>query len=87
MKFVKVMCVILVILTIIMIPVNVVVRMFDNTLSLLVPGNTFWALENEDKNAILYKGEYATEADRLEAGNKLCYALGIAIAATNKFTG
>ena len=73
MKFVKFMCVILVILTVIMIPVNVVVRMFDNTLSLLVPGNTFWALEGKDPNAIYYKGDYATEADRIAAGNQLCY--------------
>jgi len=73
MKFVKFMCVILVILTVIMIPVNVVVRMFDNTLSLLVPGNTFWALEGKDPNAIYYKGDYATEAERIAAGNQLCY--------------
>ena len=73
MKFVKFMCVILVILTIIMIPVNVVVRMFDNTLSLLVPGNTFWKLEGKDSNAIYFKGDYATEADRIAAGNDLCY--------------
>ena len=73
MKFVKVMCVILVILTVIMIPVNVVVRMFDNTISLLVPGNTFWTLENKDANAIYFKGDYATEAERIAAGNELCY--------------
>ena len=73
MKFVKFMCVLLVILTVIMIPVNVVVRMFDNTLSLLVPGNTFWKLKNEDVNAIYFKGDYASEADRLAAGNDLCY--------------
>ena len=73
MKFVKFMSVILVILTIIMIPVNVVVRMFDNTISLLIPGNTFWVLENKDANAIYFKGDYATEADRIAAGNALCY--------------
>ena len=73
MKFVKFMCVILVILTIIMIPVNVVVRMFDNTLSLLVPGNTFWALVNEDPNAIYYKSDYSSEAERIARGNVLCY--------------
>ncbi len=73
MKFVKFMCVILVILMIIMIPVNVVVRMFDNTLSLLVPGNTFWALVNEDPNAIYYKSDYSSEAERIARGNVLCY--------------
>ena len=73
MKFVKFMSVLLVILTVIMIPVNVVVRMFDNTIALLVPGNTFWMLENKDSNAIYFKGEYATEAERIAAGNALCY--------------
>ena len=73
MKFVKFMSVLLVILTVIMIPVNVIVRMFDNTISLLIPGNTFWMLENRDPNAIYFKGDYATEADRLAAGNALCY--------------
>ncbi len=73
MKFVRFMCVILVILLVIMIPVNVVVRMFDNTISLLIPGNTFWKLENKDPNAIYYQGDYATEAERIAAGNELCY--------------
>ena len=73
MKFVKVMCVILVILTVLMIPVNVVVRMFDNTLSLLVPGNTFWKLENADANATYFKGDYESEEARLAAGTDLCY--------------
>ena len=73
MKFVKFMSVLLIILTVIMIPVNVIVRMFDNTISLLIPGNTFWMLENRDPNAIYFKGDYATEADRLAAGNALCY--------------
>ena len=75
MKFIKFMCVILVILMVIMIPVNVVVRMFDNTISLLIPGNTFWKLENKDANAIYFKGDYATEAERIAAGNKLCYTV------------
>ena len=57
--FSKVMAIILVVLTVIMIPVNVVVRMFDNTLSLLVPGNSFWKLVNKDENAIYFSGDYA----------------------------
>ena len=73
MKFVKFMSVLLIILTVIMIPVNVIVVMFDNTISLLVPGNTFWKLEGKDPNAIYYKGDYATEAERIAAGNALCY--------------
>ncbi len=72
-KFCKVISVILTVLFAIMIPVNVVVRMFDNTISLLFAGNTFWELENEDPNAIYFESDYASEADRLAAGKDLCY--------------
>ncbi|MBQ9691613.1 MAG: glycoside hydrolase family 3 C-terminal domain-containing protein [Clostridia bacterium] len=71
--FSKVMAIILVVITVIMIPVNVIARLFDNTLSLLVPGNSFWKLINKDESAVYYKGDYATEADRIAAGNALCY--------------
>ena len=72
-KFCKVLSVILVVLFVIMIPVNVVVRMFDNTISLLIAGNSFWELENKDPNAIYFKGDYETQEDRLAAGQQLCY--------------
>ncbi len=72
-RFFKVISVILVVLFVIMIPVNVVVRMFDNTISLLIAGNSFWELENEDPNAVYFKGDYASQTDRLEAGLDLCY--------------
>ena len=72
-KFCKVLSVILTVLFVIMIPVNVVVRMFDNTLSLLFAGNSFWKLENRDDSAIYFDGKYETEAERLEAGRELCY--------------
>ena len=71
--FFKVISVILTVLFVIMIPVNVVVRMFDNTISLLVAGNTFWELKNEDGNAIYFAPDYETEEDRLAAGQQLCY--------------
>jgi beta-glucosidase len=72
-KFCKIISVILVVLFVIMIPVNVVLRMFDNTLAVMIAGSKFWELENEDPNAIYYKGDYASEADRLAAGMDLCY--------------
>ena len=65
----------LLVLLVIMIPVNIVVGMFDNTISLLIPGNKFWELENEDKDAIYFKGDYASEADRIAAGQQLCYQI------------
>ena len=72
-KFCKVISVILTVLFVIMIPVNVVVRMFDNTISLLMAGNTFWKLENADPNANYFESDYASEAERLAAGKDLCY--------------
>ena len=71
--FSKVMSIIMIVLLVIMIPVNVVVRMFDNTITLLIPGNKFWELVNEDPNAKYFTGDYATEAERLAAGKELCY--------------
>ncbi|MBR2160676.1 MAG: glycoside hydrolase family 3 C-terminal domain-containing protein, partial [Clostridia bacterium] len=73
--FSKVMAIILVVITVILIPVNGIVRMFDNTISLLVQGNSFWELENEDPTAKYFVGDYATEAERIAAGNALCYAV------------
>ena len=72
-KFCKVISVILTVLFVIMIPVNVVVRMFDNTISLLMAGNTFWKLENADPNANYFESDYASEEERLAAGKDLCY--------------
>ena len=73
MKFFRVISIILTVLFVIMIPLNVVLRGFDNTLSLLVPGNSFWKLENKDENAMYFKSDYASQAERLAAGLKLCY--------------
>ena len=72
-NFCRVISVILTVLFMIMIPVNVVVRMFDNTISLLIAGNSFWELENKDENAIYYPGMGVSQEERLEAGKELCY--------------
>ena len=69
----KTLSVILLVLFVIMIPVNVVVRMFDNTISLLIAGNTFWELENRDPSAIYFESDYKSQEERLEAGKELCY--------------
>ncbi|MBE6925218.1 MAG: hypothetical protein E7461_00095 [Ruminococcaceae bacterium] len=61
------------ILTVIMIPLNIVLGMFDNTISLLVPGNSFWELENRDPGAIYYPGMGVPQDERLAAGQALCY--------------
>ena len=74
------------ILTLIMLPLNIVLGMFDNTISLLVAGNGFWELENRDANAIYYPGMGVSQAERLEAGQALCYeveAEGAALLSNN----
>ena len=69
----KTLALICAVLALIMVPVNIVVGMFDNTISLLVPGNTFWELENKDANAVYYPGMGVSQAERLAAGQALCY--------------
>ncbi len=54
-------------LAIILTAATIVIGMFDNTFVLFL-GGTFWEVVNEDPNAIQYKGDFATEADRVAAG-------------------
>jgi beta-glucosidase len=61
------------VLTVILVAASVVVGMFDNTIALLVKGNTFWQLENKDPDAVYFEGKYDSQDERLEAGVKLCY--------------
>ena len=69
----KTVALICAVLMLIMLPLNVVFGMFDNTLSLLFPGNSFWELENRDANAVYYPGMGVSQEERLAAGNALCY--------------
>ena len=75
MGFVKGLAVFMIVLLVIMIPVNIVINMFDNTISLLIPGNRFWELKGEDPNAVYFSGDYASETERTNAGKELCYQL------------
>ena len=67
----KTVGIICLVLTLILAPLNIVLGMFDNTISLLVPGNSFWELENEDESAVYYEGDFATEEERTAAGAAL----------------
>ena len=69
----KTLGIIFLVLTLILAPLNVVLGMFDNTISLLVAGNSFWELENRDKDAVYYPAMGVSQAERLEAGQALCY--------------
>ena len=69
----KTLALICAILTAILLPLNLVLGMFDNTISLLFAGNSFWELENRDENAIYYPGMGVSQEERLQAGQALCY--------------
>ena len=69
----KTIALICAILTVIMLPLNIVLGMFDNTISLLIAGNSFWELENKDANAVYFPGMGVSQAERLSAGQALCY--------------
>ncbi len=58
------------ILAVVLVIATVVVTVFDNTMTLFA-GGTFWEIENEDPEQIRYKGDYDTEAERIEAGAAL----------------
>ena len=71
-KFCKVISVILVVLYVVLIPVNAVLRLFDNTVSLFFNGFRFWELENADNSNDVFKPEYDYE-ESLKIGDELCY--------------
>ena len=49
-----------------------VVGIFDNTMAALI-GGRFWDVVNEDPNAQYFKQDFATDEERLSAGEKICY--------------
>ena len=64
--------VLLLVFSLIFTGLSVVVNMFDNTVAALM-GGKFWALENEDPNAVYFASDYDSDTQRLEAGELLCY--------------
>lgn len=59
------------IVAIIMIPVTVVLSMFDNTIAAFV-GGTFWELQNEDENAIYFESDFASVEEMNAYGLEIC---------------
>lgn len=62
------------IIAVIMIPVMIVLSMFDNTVAAFV-GGTFWELENADASANYYESDFATAEEMTEYGLELCQAV------------
>lgn len=59
-------------LAILLVIATVVISTYDNTLT-LVTGDSFWKLENEDKDAQYYTADFTSDEERLEAGYDVVY--------------
>lgn len=59
------------VIAIIMIPVTVILSMFDNTVAAFV-GGTFWKLENEDESAVYFESDFETVEEMTDYGIELC---------------
>lgn len=59
------------VVAIIMIPLTVVLSMFDNTVAAFV-GGSFWKLENEDANAQYFTSDFASAEEMTEYGLEIC---------------
>ena len=68
----KTLAIICLVLTVILVPVNVVLGMFDNTVAAFA-GGTFWELQNEDKDAQYYKNDFETNEEMYKYGDDICY--------------
>ncbi len=67
----KVLAIILAVVTVIAIPVNIIVHMFDNTIAAFA-GGAFWKLENPDHDAQYFKGDFADEEEMIAYGLDVC---------------
>jgi len=59
------------VLTLIFTPLCFVVKMFDNTMAAFF-GGTFWELVDEDKDAIYFQSDFATNEEMAEYGELIC---------------
>ncbi len=68
----KTLAIICLVLTIILVPANIALGMFDNTIVALA-GGSFWKLQNEDKDAQYFESDYASDEAMYKAGDEICY--------------
>ena len=59
------------VLTLIFTPLCFVVKIFDNTMAAFF-GGTFWELVDEDKNAIYFQSDFATNEEMAAYGEEIC---------------
>lgn len=70
----KTFAVIFLVLTLILSPLSVVLKMFDNTVAAFT-GTGFWSLENEDSTAEYFKSNFATDSEMYSYGTEICYTV------------
>ena len=68
----KTLAIIFLVLSLILTPVSVVLRLFDNTLAAFL-GQSFWKLENEDPEAIFYETDFTSDDEMYAYGDQICY--------------
>ena len=64
--------IIFLVLALIMTPLSFVAKMFDNAVAAFM-GGRFWEVVNEDPNVNYFEMDFKTDAERLDAGAKICY--------------
>ena len=68
----KTLGIIFLVLAIILTPLSVVAKIFDNTLAAMM-GGRFWDVIDEDPNAVYFAEDFASDEERLAAGEDICY--------------
>ena len=67
----KILAIVLAVVTAIVIPINIIMHMFDNTVAAFV-GGTFWELINPDPQAKYFQGDFATVEEMIAYGLDVC---------------
>ncbi len=68
----KTLAIICLVLTIILVPANIALGMFDNTIVALT-GGSFWELKNEDKSAQYFESDFKNDQEMYKYGDEICY--------------
>lgn len=67
----KALTIFLLIVSIIIVPVSMLLSLFDNTVAAFV-GGSFWELQQEDVDAQYFTNDFETEEEMVAYGNELC---------------
>ncbi len=67
----KTVAIVFLVLTLLLVPVSVLLKIFDNSLAAFV-GGSFWELENRDENAIYFKSDFDSIEEMASYGELIC---------------